>query len=135
MIIWCDIDSTLVHWDHKRAVDTDEPNKPILDPDREDLWEFNWPLVARLIQMFDRGDRVVLQTGGGPDYARMWGDRLQALVGPLFHGYCHKAVAIEEATPGDLIVDDAAEEMRNRRVGVMFVLPCDFTRTLEKTPN
>lgn len=128
MTVWCDIDSTLVHWDHSRATQTDVPGRPILDPDREDLWEFNWPLVARLVNMFDGGNRIVLQTGGGPDYARMWGTRLERLIGPLFDGYCHKSVAVEMAKPGDIIVDDSAEEMRRLRMGVVFVLPCTFVR-------
>ncbi len=106
MTLFVDVDDTLILW-------LDEGGQHDPFGIVGDAWKPNTRLILEIERWVDThpNDRVVVWSGGGEDYARMWGQR-------VLHHIPHKA--IEKAGPTlylpfstDLCIDDMMIEVRS----------------------
>ena len=126
MNIVCDIDSTLVQWnylDDGGGYDVADVGIPPFG------WDWNYPLIARLINAHFDGHHLTLWSGGGTQYAQMWRARLAVFLGGLdiFNESMGKAPLMPILTPTLFVDDDDIRGWLHKSQNmehVNVVLPC-----------
>ena len=119
--LFIDCDDTLVLW---LGEDGEVDGGPNPYGGGKEKWEPNRALIAAIESSREEYEEVVVWTGGGSDYARVWRDRLLP--------WAHHAIAKDTRIPGseDVCVDDAV-----LRVAAALLTPQEFIEESRPAPD
>jgi len=121
-----DVDSTLVMWNYKQDTGATDLTIPPFE------WDWNYPLIARLVNAYFEGHTITVWSGGGADYAAGWANSLNKLVGFTLVSYSMGKQRLAPLEQFTLFIDDErVEGWLSRGEGgrgikrYRHVLPCE----------